>query len=182
MQQLTITTGRLALRPIRLEDSGAIQAIAGRREIADTTVSVPWPLTQAGAVRYVAAKVAEAESGEGIALVAARRPEGDLIGLVELRAVEREHSQAELSYWVAVDAWGQGYGREMVAAGVHHGFEVWGLNRLYAYHMVRNPASAHVLASNGFRQEGVLRQRVRKWGRFEDVIIQAILREDWLRR
>jgi RimJ/RimL family protein N-acetyltransferase len=58
-------------------------------------------------------------------------------------------------------------------------FEDLGLNRLYAYHMVRNPASGKVLQKNGFVQEGLLRQRVRKWGVFEDVALLAILHRDW---
>jgi len=58
-------------------------------------------------------------------------------------------------------------------------FEDLGLNRLCAYHMVRNPASGKVLQKNGFVQEGLLRQRVRKWGVFEDVALLAILRRDW---
>jgi RimJ/RimL family protein N-acetyltransferase len=55
-----------------------------------------------------------------------------------------------------------------------------GINRVHAYHMLRNPASGRVLARLGFREEGVLRQRVRKWGVFEDVVLQALLKEDWL--
>ena len=45
--------------------------------------------------------------------------------------------------------------------------------------MTRNPASGRVLERNGFHREGVLRQRVRKWGRYEDVALWALLREDW---
>ena len=45
--------------------------------------------------------------------------------------------------------------------------------------MVRNPASGRVLEKSGMQREGLLRQRVRKWGRFEDVVILAILRKDW---
>jgi len=68
---------------------------------------------------------------------------------------------------------------EALQAAVRYGFEGLGLNRLYAYHMVRNPASGRVLEKNGFVQEGLLRQRVRKWGRFEDVALWAILRREW---
>ena len=67
----------------------------------------------------------------------------------------------------------------VVQAVVRYVFESLGLNRLYAYHMVRNPASGRVLEKNGFKQEGLLRQRVRKWGRFEDVAQWAILRQEW---
>jgi RimJ/RimL family protein N-acetyltransferase len=45
--------------------------------------------------------------------------------------------------------------------------------------MVRNPASGHVLARIGMKPEGLLRQRVRKWGVFEDVVPMALLREEW---
>jgi RimJ/RimL family protein N-acetyltransferase len=31
----------------------------------------------------------------------------------------------------------------------------------------------------GMKREGLLRQCVRKWGVFEDVVLMAILREDW---
>jgi RimJ/RimL family protein N-acetyltransferase len=46
--------------------------------------------------------------------------------------------------------------------------------------MVKNPASGRVLQKIGMRQEGLMRQRVRKWGIFEDVVLYAMLREEWL--
>ncbi len=47
--------------------------------------------------------------------------------------------------------------------------------------MVRNPASGRVLEKVGMKREGLLRQRVRKWGVFEDVVLMAILQSDWLK-
>jgi RimJ/RimL family protein N-acetyltransferase len=102
--------------------------------------------------------------------------------LVELRAVDREHALAELSFWLAVDAWGRGYMSEAIGAVLRLAFRDLGLNRVYAYRMVRNPASGRVLARHGFRAEGILRERVRKWGVFEDVVLHALLRTDWLDR
>ena len=58
-------------------------------------------------------------------------------------------------------------------------FESLGLNRVYAHHMVRNPASGRVLAKLGMQREGLLRQRVRKNDAFEDVVLCALVREDW---
>lgn len=59
------------------------------------------------------------------------------------------------------------------------GFDTLSLNKIYAYHMVRNLASGRVLQKNGFTLEGLLRQRVRKWGKFEDVRLLSILRQEW---
>ena len=39
-------------------------------------------------------------------------------------------------------------------------------------------ASINVLRKIGMKQEGVLRQRARKWGVFEDVVCLAALAED----
>ncbi|MEA5467646.1 GNAT family protein [Spirulina sp. 06S082] len=45
--------------------------------------------------------------------------------------------------------------------------------------MARNPASGRILHKLGMRQEGLLRDRTRKWGVFEDVLLYAILEEEW---
>jgi len=45
--------------------------------------------------------------------------------------------------------------------------------------MVRNAASERVLAKIGMRQEGSLRQMVKKWYKYEDVSLWAILRCDY---
>jgi RimJ/RimL family protein N-acetyltransferase len=44
--------------------------------------------------------------------------------------------------------------------------------------MLRNPSAGKVLQAAGMLREGLLRQRVRKWGAYEDVVVYAILRED----
>ena len=62
---------------------------------------------------------------------------------------------------------------------MRHGFEQLQLNRILAFHMVRNPASGRVLEKIGMKQEGLLRQCVRKWNRFEDMVLMAVLHEDW---
>jgi len=53
------------------------------------------------------------------------------------------------------------------------------LHRMCAYHMVRNTASGRVLARLGMRQEGRLRDMVKKWGAFEDVMLWSILRDEF---
>jgi RimJ/RimL family protein N-acetyltransferase len=98
-----------------------------------------------------------------------------------LRDIEAEHAQAELGFWIAIECWGKGYATEAARAVLAFGFEQLGLNRIYAHYMVRNPASGRALAKIGMKQEGLLRQRVRKWGLFEDVVPLAILREEWTR-
>ncbi len=179
IEQPVLETPRLRMRPLERSDTSAIQHAASARKIADTMISLPHPYPAGEAERYVAKQQAEREAGCSATFTIEQKVEGGFCGLVEVRDIDREHSQGELSFWLAVEAWGQGYMSEIIQAVMRYGFEVIGLNRLYAYHMLRNPASGRVLEKNGFKQEGLLHQRVRKWGKFEDVKLWAILRREW---
>ena len=58
---------------------------------------------------------------------------------------------------------------------VEYGLRIFGLNRIQARHLTRNPASGRVMAKIGMTHEGRLRQAVRKWGVFEDLDLWSIL-------
>lgn len=178
IDQFVLETPRLRLRPIELSDASAIQKAAGAREIVDTMISLPHPYPAGEAERYIIRQQYEREAGRLATFTIEQKADGWFCGLVEMRDIDREHLQAELSFWLAVDAWGQGYMSEAIHAVVRYGFASLRLNRLYAQHMLRNPACGRVLEKNGFKPEGLLRQRVRKWGQFEDVSLWAILRKD----
>lgn len=177
--QPTIQAKRLILRPLRPDDAPALSRLAGRREIADTTISVPHPYSVEQARQWIANNTELLAQGRFYVFAMEARRESALVGTIGLREVDREHSQAELGFWVAVEQWGQGYASEAAQGVLAFGFKQLGLNRIYAHHMVRNPASGRVLSRIGMKQEGLLRQRVRKWGVFEDVVLMALLRQDW---
>lgn len=175
-----IQTERLVLRPLDRSDLDLIQAAAIQRDIADTMISIPFPFTRQAALHYVRFREAQMRRGRGLALTLFDAASRACYGLVEIRDIDPEHRQAELSFWLTSRARGQGFMAEALPALLDHAFGNLGLNRIYAHHMVRNPASGRVLAKLGFQQEGILRQQVRKWEIFEDVVIQARLQRDWL--
>ncbi len=174
-----LRTPRLVLDALTDADLPALVALAGDRRIADTMISVPHPLDAPGAQAWLGRLRAGTASGEARHRAIRQSGSGILVGMVTLRAIDREHEEAELSFWVGVPAWGRGYATEAADAVIRHAFTTEGLNRLVAHHMVRNPSSGHVLARLGFRQEGLLRQRVKKWGVYEDVVLMALLQCDW---
>lgn len=179
IEQPVLETIQLRLRPIETLDISSIQKAANAREIADTMISLPHPYPNGEAERYVIRQQSEREAGRSVTFVIEHKEKGSFCGLIEVRNIDHEHSQGELSFWLAVEAWGLGYMSKVVQAVVPYAFENLSLNRLFAYHMLRNPTSGHVLEKNGFKQEGLLRQRVQKWGQFEDVALWAILRQEW---
>ena len=174
-----IVTERLVLRMLTPADAPDVARLAGRREIADTTISIPHPLSEEQARDWVAARTNRQRAGKEAAFAVTLKDDDRLIGAVGLREINREHSHAEMSLWIDVDQWGKGYATEAARAVLRLAFERLKLNRVYAHHMVRNPASGRVLEKIGMQPEGMLRQCVRKWGVFEDVVIRAIVRADW---
>jgi [ribosomal protein S5]-alanine N-acetyltransferase len=164
---------------LTLQDAPVLSRLAGRREIADTTISIPHPYSEERARQWIAETADLFAKVKSVAFATQLKRDGNLVGATGLRDIDAEHSQAELGFWVAVECWGQGYATEAARAVVGFGFEQLGLNRIYAHHMVRNPASGRVLARIGLKPEGLLRQRVQKWGVFEDVVPLALLREEW---
>jgi len=178
-KKIVLKTARLQLRPVELSDAPEIQKAAGMRGISDTMISLPHPYPEGEAERYFERKKEELKEGKSVTFVIEKKAEEGFCGIIELRAIDHEHSLGELSFWLAKSAWGKGYMSEVVQVVVQYGFEELRLNRLYAFHMIRNPATGRVLEKNGFLREGLLRQRVKKWGQYEDVAIMALLRRDW---
>jgi [ribosomal protein S5]-alanine N-acetyltransferase len=174
----TLHTARLVLDAFEPDDAVELQRLAGDREIADTTLAIPHPYELDHALAWIGNQRKETARGRAANFAIRLSAGSPIIGSAGLRDIDAEHLQAELGFWIGREWWGHGYAREAAAAVIRFGFETLGLNRICAHHMLRNPASGKVLQHVGMLREGVLRQRVRKWGIHEDVVLYAILRDD----
>ncbi|MCM3874990.1 MAG: GNAT family N-acetyltransferase [Thermoanaerobaculia bacterium] len=173
-----LQTERLGLRPVNRSDIDAILALAGDRLIADTMISIPHPLTPHDVESWIGSSDTETTHTTNRHFAARRNSDKSLVGVISLRDIDHEHRLAELSFWIGRPFWGHAYATEGARAVIGYAFTRMGLNRLQAFRMVRNEASGKVLLKLGFREEGRLRQRVVKWGVFEDVVAYGILKAD----
>jgi [ribosomal protein S5]-alanine N-acetyltransferase len=174
----TVRTSRLVIGPFDITDAEALQRLAGAREIADTTLSIPHPYELDHALAWIGNQRKESVRGRAVNFAVRLSSGSGLIGCAGLRDIDPEHLQAELGFWIGREWWGHGYASEAAAAVIRYGLGSLGLNRICAHHMIRNPPAGRVLERVGMQREGLLRQRVRKWGVFEDVVLYAILRDD----
>ena len=179
IEQPTLESPRLILRPLSPDDAPIIACLAGKREIADTTLSIPHPYAEQQAKEWIAKTAENWSQRKGIVFAIVSKADRQLVGTAGLMHIEQEHSQAEMGYWIAVDQWGRGFATEAAKALIEFGFNVLGLNRIYAHHMLRNPASGRVMEKLGMLKEGILREKLRKWEIFEDVALYAVLKKDW---
>ncbi len=173
--QPTLNTVRLVLRPFRLEDASEIQRLIGDREIAATTLRIPYPYPDGAAEEWINSVAPRYEKGETVAFVITRAEDLALLGGIGLD-ITREHERAELGYWIGKPYWGNGYCTEAARAVVEYAFEVLGLNRISACHFANNEASGRVMRNIGMTYEGRRVQEIKKWGKFVDSILYGLVR------
>jgi RimJ/RimL family protein N-acetyltransferase len=78
-------------------------------------------------------------------------------------------------------AWDRGIGTAVTRMMVAHAFETLNLNRVWLHVYEYNPRGVHVYQKVGFRTEGQLRQETYRDGRYWDVIVMGLLRDEWAR-
>ena len=106
------------------------------------------------------------------------RSSGELVGAIGL-VIERSADRAELGYWIGAGSRNRGYCTEAGRAVIDYGFESLGLNKIFAHHFTRNPASGRVLQKLGMRLEGEQAQHVKKWDRYENIALYGLVRATW---
>lgn len=176
--QPTLSGARLDLRPFSIDDAPAVQALAGAREIADTTLTIPHPYGDGVAEQWIATHAPAWAAGALASFAVVERAAGQLVGAIGL-TLRPAHARAEMGYWIGVPFWNRGYATEAAELVLGFGFGELGLNRVHAQHFTRNPQSGRVMRKLGMRHEGRLRQHVRRWGSPEDLEQYGILRDEW---
>jgi len=174
----TIRTERLKLRPFTLDDASEIQRLLSEWDVVYTTERIPHPYENGMAEEWIKAHQNDFNRGDEVTLAITHGGHGYLIGAITLR-INKEYQKASLGYWIGKPYWNNGYCTESAQAILSYGFEVLGLNRIYATHMNRNPTSGRVMQKVGMKYEGHLRQHIQRWGIFEDIEYYGILRNEY---
>ena len=173
-----LLTERLLLRSLILEDATDVQRLAGDRDIAATLANMPHPYEDGMAEKWIRSCYEQFEKDEALNFAITLRTDRNLIGGIALR-LDQKNERAELGYWIGKPYWNCGYATEAAKAIVAYSFEVLKLNRIYAYHFTRNPASGRVLEKVGMRYEGYRRQHTKRWENFEDSMGYGMLKVDY---
>ena len=140
----------ITLVPTGPEHVAAIQRLAGHPDIAATTL-IPHPYPEDGAARLVREIVQPGRAAGtlyGFAIVA----DGEVVGHITLKHVDRARGDAELGYWIGRPYWGRGYASEAARLALDVAFGELGLEEVYAHVLAHNPASARVLEKAGFER------------------------------
>ncbi|MCK7623880.1 GNAT family N-acetyltransferase [Streptomyces sp. RS10V-4] len=181
MEPVTLTTGRLLLRPFGPADAPAVHSACQDPAIPRWT-PVPSPYGREDAERYVGTTAPEGWRDDTLYTFAVvTRDGGTLVGamsLVRLAQLRTPERQAELGYWTAREQRGKGYTSEAARAVVRWAFRDLGVERLEWHAEAGNDASWAVARAAGFHREGTLRAKLVRGGIRRDIWIGSLLPSD----
>ena len=178
-KQPVLETKRLILRPFTLDDAPTVYSLVSDKDIASTTLNIPYPYEEGMAEAWIGTHEERFESGQGVSFAIVQRSgEQQLVGAIGMQ-INDLHQRAEMGYWIGKPYWNKGYATEAVGAMLRYGFTERGLNRMMAMHLTRNPASGRGMQKNGMVYEGRLREHSKKWDVFEDLDIYSLLRNEY---
>lgn len=170
----TLETERLLLRPFRLTDAGAVQAVLGDSRVVATLLDFPQPFEQADAELWIRLQEAAWKRGERFSFALVLKATKHLIGGADVE-LQSEHNRGDIAYWLEPGCWGQGLATEAAGRMLRYGFDTLGLHRVYAQCMSTNLASARVMEKIGLKYEATLRQHCLKDGRWIDMVVYGML-------
>lgn len=102
------------------------------------------------------------------------------VGFLSLTGLTGDHRRAEWGWYIGdAEARGRGVGRAAQALGLDRAFDDPGLEKVWAEVLADNDAALKAQAAAGFQREGYLRHHALKDGGFRDVVLLAILADEW---
>ena len=100
-------------------------------------------------------------------------------GFVILRGLSSPNRSVELAR-IIVSTPGQGSGQGLLQAAAEVVFDEYGANRLWLNVFADNTRARKAYSAAGYRAEGILRQAVIMDGVYKDLVMMAILAEEYL--
>ena len=103
----------------------------------------------------------------------------NIAGRIGLHHINQQNKIGEIGYWLADGLQGRGIITKCCTAIINHGFTQLGLNRIEIKCATGNNKSRAVAEKLKFKQEGILKQAERLNGKFIDLYLYAMLKEEW---
>ena len=101
-------------------------------------------------------------------------------GALTLTSISSTQRRAQWGWYIGeAEARGRGAGRAAQALGLDLAFTQFDLHKVWSEVPAGHETALKAQAAAGFRREGYLRRHAFKRGEFRDVVLMAILAEEW---
>ena len=169
---------RVILRSVEREDLPILSAFNNDLEVELASGGDP-PFPQSFA-RLQARYDESLRRGERDGSHFAIETDGEAIGICDLFHFDETARTCELGIIIGnKDYWGQGYGREAIGLLLQHAFQYHNLHKVWLRVNANNLRAIGAYRACGFVEEGRQRSHVWSDGRYVDLLLMGVLREEW---
>lgn len=104
------------------------------------------------------------------------------IGDITMMEIDHQNQNAIVRISIfKKENWGKGYGTEAMSIFLDYGFNILNLHRVELEVFAFNPRAKKSYEKLGFKQEGLIRDKLFYDGQFHDAILMGVLREEFNR-
>ena len=185
MKALSLTfpqleTERLILREFRLDETDKMALF---RIFSDSRVTRYYNLETftepQEAWRLLRRRHGRFWQGRGLRWAITLKGNDEIIGSCGFNELNQKKHVGELGYELARPFWRKGIMTEAVTTALAYGFTELPLDRIEAWIMPENRASANLLLKVGFQSEGILERKGYWNGQFHDLELFSLMAEQW---
>ncbi|MBX9969730.1 GNAT family N-acetyltransferase [Priestia aryabhattai] len=173
-----IKTKRLILREIATEDADNILKYLSDKEVMKHYGLEPFTTVE-DALNEIVWYKSILNKRSGIRWGITLKEQGDIIGSCGFLNRVHDHYRTEIGYELAKDYWGNGIASEALGAVIKYGFTHFNLRRIEALIEPANAASQKLIKKHGFIKEGLLRSYEFTCGKFDDLYMYSLLKQDF---
>jgi [ribosomal protein S5]-alanine N-acetyltransferase len=172
-----IETNRLKLRKVIKEDANDMFTYLSDKDVVNHMGLEPF-LTVNEVYDEIGWYQSICEDGTGIRWGITFKDSGKVIGSCGFLNMKSKHHRAEVGFELSKDYWGKGIASEALDAVVKYGFLHFQLERIEALIEPANVPSQKLVERKGFLKEGLLRHYEYTCGKFDNLFMYSILKED----
>lgn len=173
-----LETDRLILRQITKEDAEDILTYLSDKDVMKYYGLAPFH-SVGEALDEILWYQSIFEKKTGMRWGITRKGQDKVIGSCGFLNLVQQHYRSEIGFELSKDNWGQGIASEALEAVIKYGFEQMNLQRIQALIEPPNLSSQKLVERKGFIKEGLLRNYEFTNGKFDDLLMYSLLKQDF---
>ncbi|MDO4799544.1 MAG: GNAT family protein [Bacillota bacterium] len=169
------------LREMRREDADPIRKLINDEDVLYFIRNeVPFPFTEKDEEQFIEG-ISATKDQYNFGIESLRT--GQLIGACGFNQVSWKNRWAECGIFIGEkELWGHGYGSDAIRLLLRFAFEEMNLHRVMVGVFSFNERALMSYEKCGFVREAVLREHIFKRGRYHDLIMMGMLKQEYLER
>ena len=171
---------RLVLRPLRIEDMDVFSAWRNNLQLIKMTQGIRYPKSKEMEHDWYY-ELARDKSNRRVMFGVETIREQEFIGVIQLYDIDYISGTCKWCFIIGDERnQGKGYGTEAPHILFDYAFNVLNLRKISTFSIAINQATARMKDKlGGFKQEGLMKDHVYFDGKYHDVVIMALFRDDY---